>query len=51
YGDGSIEIWGCVTRHVLKNFIRIEGIMDCFIYVVILSKYILSISDHHNLYC
>jgi hypothetical protein len=26
---------------VLKNFIRIEGIMDCFIYAVILSKYLL----------
>ncbi|KAJ7114191.1 hypothetical protein C8R43DRAFT_961432 [Mycena crocata] len=47
YGEGSMKLWGCITRRVLKTFILIQGITNCFIYAGILPKQILGIGNHH----
>jgi transposase len=49
HGGGNLMVWGCITRHGVGRLHRIDGIMDRFMYVDILSESLLGTLDNHNL--
>jgi transposase len=49
HGGGSVMVWGCITSHGVGELHRIEGIMDRFVYVDILTKSLLGTLEKHNL--
>ena len=49
HSNGSVMVWGCITRYGVGELHRIDGIMDRFIYVDILSQSLLSTLNNHNL--
>ncbi|KAF7372621.1 putative homeodomain protein [Mycena venus] len=49
HGNGSVMVWGCITRHDVGRLHCINGIMDRFVYTDILSGSLLGTMDDHNL--
>jgi hypothetical protein len=49
HGGGNLMVWGCITHHGVGHLHRIDGIMDRFMYVDILSESLLGTLDNHNL--
>lgn len=49
HGGGHIMVWGCITRHGVGRLHRIDGIMDRFQYVDILTSDLLGTLSDHNL--
>jgi hypothetical protein len=49
HGNGSVMVWGCITRYGVGELHRIDGIVDRFLYVDILSESLIRTLDNHNL--
>lgn len=49
HGGGHIMVWGCITSHGVGRLHRIDGIMDRFQYVDILTSDLLGTLSDHNL--
>jgi hypothetical protein len=49
HGNGSVMVWGCITRHGVGELHWMDGIMDHFLYVDILSESLIHTLDNHNL--
>jgi hypothetical protein len=44
-------VWGCITRYGVGELHRIDGNMDRFVYVDMLSQSLLSTLENHDLDC
>lgn len=49
HGGGSVMVWGCITKYGVGELHRIEGIMDRFVYVDILSQSLRRTLDKYDL--
>jgi len=49
HGGGSVMVWGCLTRSGIGELHHIEGNMDRFVYIDILSTSLLRTLENHHL--